>query len=111
MKWGRKNEQDIIHGCADLSIQRFPEPSLEWIDFVVANRSSLTFRHGFDLVIGKIANDRVGETISYVVQGVMRREDALERLRFQQINNQFAFCTEKASTKLRFMRSYEVSNV
>ena len=99
------------NGCAELSIQRFPEPSLEWIDFVVANRSSLTFRHGFDLVIGKIANDRVGETISYVVQGVMRREDALERLRFQQINNQFAFCTEKAIAKLRFMRSYEVSNV
>jgi hypothetical protein len=99
------------NGCGDLSIQRFPEPSLEWIDFVVANRSDLTFRHGFDLVIGKIANDRVGETISYVVQGIMRREDALERLRFQLINNQYAFCTDKALAKLRFLRSYEVSNV
>ena len=101
------NEND----CRDLSIQRFPEPSLEWIDFVVANRSELTFHHGFDLVIGKIANDRVGETISYVVQGIMRREDALERLRFQQINNQYAFCTDKAIAKLRYIRSYEVHNV
>lgn len=99
------------NGCADLAVKSFPEPSLEWIDFVVANRSDLSFRHGFDLVIGKIANDRVGETISYVVQGVMRREDALERLRFQQINSQFAFCTEKAIAKLRFLRSYEVENV
>ena len=98
------------NGYGDLSVQVFPEPSLEWIDFVVANRSNLDFRHGFDLVIGKIANDRVGETISYVVQGVMRREDALERLRFQQINNQFAFCTDKAIAKLRYIRSYEVSN-
>ena len=96
---------------ADLIVKSFPEPSLDWIDFVVANRSDLSFRHGFDLVIGKIANDRVGETISYVVQGVMRREDALERLRFQHINNQFAFCTEKAIAKLRFLRSYEVENV
>ena len=99
------------NGCGDLSVKHFPEPSLEWIDFVVANRSNITYRHGYDLVTGKIANDRVGETISYVVQGVMRREDALERLRFQHINNQFAFCTEKAVGKLRFMCSYEVSNV
>ena len=97
--------------CADLAVKTFPDPSLEWIDFVVANRSDLSFHHSFDLVIGKIANDRVGETISYVVQGVMRREDALERLRFQHINNQFAFCTEKAIAKLRFLRSYEVQNV
>lgn len=98
-------------GCEDFAILRFPEPSLEWIDFVVVNRSDVTYRHGYDLVTGKIANDRVGETISYVVQGVMRREDALERLRFQHINNQFAFCTEKAIDRLRFLKSYEVSNV
>lgn len=95
----------------DLSMRSFSEPSLEWIDFVVACRSDVSYRHGYDLVIGKIANDRVGETISYVVQGIMRREDALERLKFQQINNQFAFCTEKAIRKLKFLRSYEVENV
>ena len=97
--------------CNDLVIRRFPEPTLEWIDFVVACRSDITYKHGYDLVIGKIANDRVGETISYVVQGVMRREDALERLRFQHINNQFAFCTDRTIAKLRYIRSYEVQNV
>ena len=97
--------------CDDLRVIRFPEPTMAWIDFVVACRSDIAYSHGYDLVIGKIANDRVGETISYVVQGVMRREDALERLRFQHINNQFAFCTDKAIDKLRYIRSYEVSNV
>ena len=96
---------------ANLRIKAFPEPSLDWIDFVVACRSDVSYRHNFDIVEGKIANDRVGETISYVVQGVMRREDALEKLRFQQINNQYAFCTEKAIEHLRFMGSYEVPNV
>lgn len=104
-------EYEIDESALDsLSVKRFPEPSLEWLDFVVANRSSLEFRHGFDVVVGKIANDRVGETVSYVVAGVMRREDAVERLRFQQINNQWAFCSEKALEHLRFVRSYEVSN-
>jgi len=32
-------------------------------------------------------------------------------LRFQHINNQFAFCTEKAVAKLHFIRSYEVAYV
>ena len=96
---------------SDLAVRSFPEPSLEWIDFVVACRSRVDYRHAYDLVTGKIANDRVGETISYVLQGIMRKEDALERLKFQHINNQFAFCTEKAIDKLKFLRSYEVKNV
>lgn len=95
----------------DLAVKRFPDPSMEWLDFVVANRSDLSFRHGFDIVVGKIANDRVGETVSYVVAGVMRREDAVERLRFQRINNQWAFCTDKALASLRFVRNYEVPHV
>ncbi len=96
---------------SDLSVKSFLGPSLEWIEFVVACRSNVDYRHEYDLVTGKIANDRVGETISYVVQGIMRKEDALERLKFQHINNQFAFCTEKAIGKLMFLRSYEVENV
>ena len=96
---------------SDLAIRRFPDPSLEWLDFVVANRSDLSFRHGFDIVVGKIANDRVGETVSYVVAGVMRREDAVARLRFQHINNQWAFCTDKALATLHFVRNYEVPHV
>ncbi len=94
----------------DLAVRRFPEPSLEWLDLVVSCRSNPTFKHPYDLVIGKIANDNVGETISYVVQGIMRREDALERLRFQRINNQYSFCTDKAIGKLRFLRSIEVND-
>ena len=59
--------------------------------------------------MGKIANDNVGETVSYVVKGIMRKEDAIERLKFEKINNQIAFCTEKAIKALVFKESYEVS--
>ena len=50
----------------------------------------------------------MGETVSYVVQGIMRREDAVERLKFEQINNQLAFCTEDALKELHFEYAYEV---
>ena len=92
----------------NLRFRDFPEVSMDWLDMVVACRSDVRFSHGFDLVTGKIANDNVGETIAYVLAGVMRKEDALERLRFQQINNQFAFCTEAALSYLTFDSGYTV---
>lgn len=48
------------------------------------------------------------ETVSYVLQGIMRKEDALERLKFEQINNQVAFCTKKSLSGLTFQNSYTV---
>ena len=49
------------------------------------------------------ADDNVGETISYVAQGIMRKEDAVERLRFEKINNQICFNTEKALSYLKYI--------
>ena len=93
-----------------LSFRDFSDVSMEWLDLVVSCRSDKSYRHGFDIVTGKIANDNVGETISYVIAGVMRKEDAVERLRFQQINNQLAFCSERALSYLKFRTSYNVED-
>lgn len=92
----------------DSDVKEFNGASIEWLDMVVNCRSDLSFRHDHDIVIGKIANDNVGETVSYVLQGIMRKEDAVERLKFEKINNQIAFCTEKALLQLRFIKSYNV---
>ena len=48
----------------------------EWLDMVVRCRSDAKYIHGYDIVIGKFANDNVGETVNFVQQGIMRREDA-----------------------------------
>ena len=64
--------------------------------------------HGYDLMTGKVANDNVGETVSYVVAGVMPKEMALEQLKFQQINDQVAFCSQKSLQFLKFVKSYEL---
>ena len=78
----------------------------EWLDMVVQCRSQKEYCHSYDIVIGKIANDNVGETVAYVMQGIMRKEDAIERLKFEKINNQIAFCTEKSIESLKFVKSY-----
>jgi hypothetical protein len=85
-----------------LKVIHFPEPNAEWLDMVCKCRSNIQYIHGYDIVTGKIANDTVGETVSYVVRGIMRAEDALERLRFEKINNQVCFSREKALSFLQY---------
>jgi hypothetical protein len=103
------SEYDFDETCyGALSIKEFPEPGIDWLDMVCACRSDASFVHGYDIVIGKIANDNVGETVSYVVGGIMRKEDAIERLKFEKINNQVCFCTDKAIKYLRYVGYKEV---
>lgn len=91
-----------------LSEKHFDGASMEWLDLVVQCRGNTEFAHGYDIVSGKIANDNVGETVSYVMQGIMRKEDAIERLKFEKINNQIAFCSERSLKELTFIKSYIV---
>ena len=93
-----------------LNIKSFTGASLEWLEMVVLCRSNADYQHGYDVVIGKIADDNVGETVSFVVQGIMRKEDAVERLKFEKINNQIAFCSNNALKTLSFQNSYIVEN-
>ncbi len=95
----------------NLKTKAFANPDSEWLDFVVRCRSDLNFKHGFDIVSGKIADDKVGETVEYVLAGIMRKEDAVERLKFEKINNQTCFCTDEALKMLHFKESYAVQKI
>ena len=86
-----------------LSCKRFDNPGLDWLEMVCACRSDTSYRHGYDIVTGKIADDNVGETVTYVLQGIMRKEDAVLRLRFEKINNQICFNTESALNYLKYV--------
>ena len=86
----------------------FNNPDLEWLDMIIQCRTKPSFIHGYDIVEGKIADDSVGETILFVIDGVIKKEDALERLKFQKINSQIAFCSEESLKLLKFIKSYEV---
>ena len=86
----------------------FKRPDLEWLHMIINCRTNPSFKHGYDVVEGKIADDSVGETILFVIDGVISEEDAIERLKFQKINSQIAFCNEKSLELLRFVNSYEV---
>lgn len=88
--------------------KNFPSPDEEWLDFIINCRTDINIHHGYDVVEGRIADDSVGETILFVIEGVMKKEDAIERLKFQKINTQIAFCSEPALQSLKYISSFEV---
>lgn len=98
------NEKDV----SNIKYKMFKNPDLEWLDMIIECRTNPSFNHGYDIVEGKIADDSVGETILFVIDGVIKKEDALERLKFQKINSQIAFCSEDSLKLLKYANSYEV---
>ena len=94
-----------------LKTKSYPNADSEWLEMVIRCRSDLDYKHGFDIVSGKIANDNVGETVEYVLAGIMRNEDAVERLRFEKINDQICFCTEESLKAVSFKESYITKSI
>ena len=92
----------------DFKFKKFNNPDLDWLDMIIECRTNPNYIHGYDVVEGKIADDSVGETILFVIDGIIKKEDALERLKFQKINSQIAFCSEESLKLLQFVNSYEV---
>jgi hypothetical protein len=97
-----------VQAAKDLNFKRFMDYNLEWLEFVVNNRTSPQFKHNFDIVFGEIANDDVGETVQAVVDGLMPFDFALQKLTFMQANNQYAFCTEKSLSYINFSEFQEL---
>ena len=88
-----ENKESVLY-------KNFSKPDIEWLEMIIRCRSDLNYKHGFDVVEGKIADDSVGETVLFVINGYIKKEDAVERLKFQKINSQIAFCSEKSLNRL-----------
>jgi len=86
----------------------FKNTDIKWLNFVINCRSNSNYKHNYDLIIGKIADDKVGETINFIMDGVITKRQALTKLKYQKINKQLAFCSDKALKELKFIKSYEV---
>ena len=87
-----------------LKIQRYSEYSEEWAKFILLNRRNDTHKpvHDYDIVIGPIANDRVGvqlwkyETQTIDLPTLVRNLQHMKGITFQ-----YFFGTEQAIKLLR----------
>lgn len=61
-------------------------------------------QHDYDVVIGPVADDNTMETIQLYIANILTASEAVERLRYNKVNNQVSFHTKKALQYLRLVR-------
>ena len=87
-----------------LNVKAFVNYTVEWAEFVVANRFNPTKQaiHDYDIVYGPIANDKVGVQIELFTDKLIDMPTLIQRLKFMKgITFQYFFGTEKAIALLQ----------
>lgn len=113
------------HASPEVLIHTFESANKDWLHFVAANRRSALFPEikqlyaKYDIVAGKIANDRTARTLQLYTSGGYGEpgspaadEIAIMTLLPNRLEDQFCFCNEKAIGTLEFLRSdpYDIDN-
>ncbi len=83
----------------------FPEPTKEWADFVMANRTRKGFTHDYDIVYGPVANDRVYLQFGLYESGAIGIDTLIRELKTYKLVDQYLFHTDKALATLHFIES------
>ena len=83
-----------------LRIKTFSDDLTEWIDFVCDCRDEKTIYLQYDLIIGKVANDKVFRVVDMYHSGIWDRERALREIKAYPDYDQIAFVTQNAIDRL-----------
>lgn len=113
-----------FHLTLDVSIHTFRKADKDWLHFVASNRRKILFPAiqniygNFDIIGGKIANDRTARTLQIYISGgygepgsEMADDIAIMTLLPNRLEDQFCFRNAKAIQTLEFVRSdlYDVN--
>lgn len=111
-----------VNNIQELKIFKFETADKEWLHCIVAHRGNECFLEQqdkmkfFDVISGKIANDDTNRTIAAYMDnlyGPMGKESVdnycISLLLPEKLQNQFCFRTEKALSKLQFLKSEKVA--
>ena len=100
---------EIMFGPIEsLLIKKFDELSEEWLSMVQKNRTLGGIQHNFDIVQGPVANDKTARTIALYIAQIINAKEALERLKYNSVNNQVSFHTPAALSCLSVLKKYNL---
>lgn len=84
----------------NLCIRNFGDDLSTWIDFICQCRDGGEEYKNYDVIIGKVANDKVFRVVDMYHQGIWEKERALKEIRVYPTYDQIAFITQKAIDEL-----------
>ena len=91
------------------SVKSFSEDLSEWIDFVCACRDGDLLYQQYDVIIGKVANDKVFRVVDMYKSGIWDKEKAIQEIHAYSNYDQIAFISQRAIDELlRYENYFEV---
>ena len=118
MRWARrkaglqKDKSGIVNcyqmtdDTDDLRHKTFSEDLIDWIDFVCKCRDGNMGYKEYDLIPGKVANDKVFRVVDLYRTGIWDKDRALKEIKAYPHYDQIAFITQEAIDKLLIYDSY-----
>ena len=116
-RWARRkadlNHRDVAYvnvyamseDTANLRVKTLAEDLLEWIDFVCDCRDGKTDYLAYDLIRGKVADDKVFRVVDLYHADIWDKERAIREIRFYPGYDQLALITQEAIDKLLVFKS------
>lgn len=104
-------EFDMEAAKKTLTCRIFASADAQWLRFVADNRRKSYTGEIYDLVMGAVANDTVMPTIQAFLSGFINEEAALITLKASKLVDQMCLKSEKAMSKLRFVKAYETKGM
>lgn len=101
----------IFEENSKLKVKRFDTLNEEWLEFIKENRIKGGLQHDYDVVIGPVADDNTMETVQLYISDILTGKEAVERLRYNKVNNQVSFHTEKSLSCLKLIRRIELDGM
>jgi len=100
------NQYQMDDDMTELQVKRFPDDLSDWIEFVCDCRDGKLGYQDYDLIIGKVANDKVFRVVDMYHSGIWDKERALKEIRVYPNYDQLAFITQKAIDMLLRFEGY-----
>lgn len=101
------NKYDMSEDFFGLNHKDFDEDLDEWIDFVCSCRDGGTDYEKYDVISGKVANDKVFRVVDMYHQGLWDKKRAIKEISSYPNYDQIAFITQKAINRLLKFDSYK----
>jgi hypothetical protein len=98
LEWAKPilNIYDMAEIPVSLSTKTFPDDLEEWINFVCECRDGSIEYAKYDIVMGKVANDKVFRVVDMYHSGIWDMPRALKEIKAYPTYDQIAFITQKS---------------
>ncbi len=100
------NQYQMDDDMTELQVKRFSDDLSDWIEFVCDCRDGKLGYQDYDLIIGKVANDKVFRVVDMYHSGIWDKERAIMEIRAYPNYDQLAFITQIAIDKLLRFKGY-----